>query len=202
MVPLIMFGFLLAYLIIVIIFAKLAFKWRGGKQRVAIFFLLAVVLIPTWDIPLDRYRFNRLCEQEAGIFVYQKVGLPAEFFYTSGEPIEKIIYREDGGSGLRTVKATGNEINLDKLKERYVIDDSFDNSIADWGKVSRLATTVSDGEEVLGQSVSLYGEFGWFSLKFSLGANGTCPDISPHPGYVSIHEKIINDIFYKWKLKE
>ena len=203
MIGLIVLSVLFVYIMAVIVSARLAYKLRGIKQWIAIVFLLSIVLIPTWDIPLDLYRFNKLCKEESGIFVYQKVGLPAEYFYTKGEPIKKYIYREDSGFVLRTVPATGNELKLEKLKQHYRIEIRSEENFVDWSADTyRSTTTVWDGEKLLGKSVRLYGGAGWFSetINWSPVRQGYwCPPpkkikkIDRQP----LLDAFIYDIFYK-----
>ncbi|NHN37433.1 hypothetical protein G8764_09035 [Pseudomaricurvus alcaniphilus] len=188
----------LLYPIALVYFLWSAVKSKGEKRLGMLMLFFALILIPFGDVPFNLYRFNKLCEKEAGIFVYHKVGLPPEYFVKEGEPIRKIIYRENGGSGSREVKAKGNEIDIEKLKARYQIEDHSKKDIVSRGYVSSYTTTVMDGEKLLGKAVTLYGGGGWFFRKFTPGGGGkSCPEKIRRPGYVDMHKKVLYEIFYK-----
>lgn len=56
------------------------------KNRIAKYAVIALlVLIPTWDIIPGKLYFNHLCENEAGVKVYQTVELPAEHWDGQGK---------------------------------------------------------------------------------------------------------------------
>lgn len=201
MIGLIVLGVLLAYFFTVGIFIWLAIKAREKSgRRIAKYIAIALVLIPTWDIPIDGYLFHQLCKKEGGIFVYQKVGLSKNYYLTSGKSTEKIFHYADGSSGRRKVEATGNELEIESLKWSYNIENSTDYDYVGWGKVVKLTTTVSRHEKLLGKAVTFRGGAGWFFDKFNLGPGRpgvTCPKPLLNPDYTTIHEKLVYDIFFK-----
>jgi hypothetical protein len=203
MIGLIVLSVLLAYFFTVGIFIWLAIKAKEKiGRRIAKYIALALVLIPTWDIPIDGYLFHRLCQKEGGIFVYQKVGLSKNYYLATGNLTEKIFYYADGSSGRRKVEATGNELKIEMLKSRYKFKDSTDYDYVSWGKVVKFTTTVSHGEKLLGKAVSFIGGAGWLAETISLGPRlpgKRCPAYPLETDRPSYREKLLYEIFYKLK---
>jgi len=201
MIGLIVLGVLLVYILIVGVFIWLAVKAKEKSgRRIAKYIAIALVLIPTWDIPIDKYRFSQLCKKEGGIFVYQKVGLSKNYYLTPGNLTEKTFIRE-GGRSLRTVPATGNELNIKMLEGRYNVENSTDFDYAGWGKVVKFTTTVSSGEKLLGKNVRFIGGEGWFINRVSWAAypGSPCPVYPREPDRPSSYERLLYEIFYKLK---
>lgn len=197
---LIILGIIIVYLTLLIVLMRIAFRAKDNKRLLAIFFILVLVLVPTWDMPFDRYRFNQLCEKEGGIFVYHQVGLPTEFFLAPGELTKKTIYHRDGAISVRELGAIGYELNSKKIKERFTIRNRTEQNVVSWGVVSKNTTAVFDGDQLLGKAVSIRGGAGWFLEKFNLGPGRpgiTCPKALSKPDYATIHEKLIYKVFYK-----
>lgn len=71
--------------------AVIAYIWLARfiakriKGRTAKYIVIAIlILIPTWDIIPGKLYFKHLCENEAGVKVYQTVELPAEYWDEKG----------------------------------------------------------------------------------------------------------------------
>jgi len=203
MIGLIVLGVLLVYVFTVGIFIWLAIKAREkAGRRIAKYIAIALVLIPTWDIPIDGYLFHQLCKKEGGIFVYQKEGLSKKYYLTPGVSTRKLFIRPDGGQSNRLVKATGNELKVDSLKWSYNIENSTDFDYVGWGKVVKFTTTVSRGEKLLGKAVSFIGGAGWFAETINLGprlSGERCPVYPREPDRPSYRERLLYKIFYKLK---
>ncbi|MDX2349079.1 MAG: hypothetical protein QNK32_01690 [Porticoccus sp.] len=200
MIALIVFGVLLIYLIIVGLLIRVARKSPDKQNRlVAKCLAIAVVLIPLWDIPIDKYMFHQLCKKEGGIFVYQKTGLSKNYYLTSGRSTEKIFHYADGSSGRRKVEATGNELKIENLKWSYNIEDSTDYDYVSWGEVVKFTTTVSRGEKLLGKAVSFIGGAGWFAetVRGQRLPGKRCPVYPREPDRPSYRERLLYKIFYK-----
>tara|TARA_R110001592_G_scaffold83616_1_gene247563 strand:- start:365 stop:979 length:615 start_codon:yes stop_codon:yes gene_type:complete len=201
MIGLIVLGVLLVYILIVGVFIWLAIKAREKSgRRIAKYIAIALVLIPTWDIPIDGYLFHQLCKKEGGIFVYQKVGLSKNYYLTSGKSTEKIFHYADGSSGRRKVEATGNELKTEMLKSRYIFKDSTDYDYVSWGKVVKFTTTVNHHKNLLGKAVSFIGGAGWFSEAINLGPRlpgKRCPVYPRETDLPSYRERLLYEIFYK-----
>lgn len=201
MIGLIVLGVLLVYVFIVVVFIWFAIKARERSgRRIAKYIAIVLVLIPTWDIPIDGYLFHRLCKKEGGIFVDQKVGVSKNYYLASGSPKSKIFAYGEGGLVRRTVPATGNELNIGMLKSRYKFTDSTDYDYVSWGEVVKYTTTVSRGEKRLGKAVSFIGGAGWFVEIISLGPRlpgERCPVYPREPDRPSYRERLLYEIFYK-----
>ena len=186
MIGLIVLGVLLVYILIVGIFIWLAIKAKEkAGRRIAKYIAIALVLIPTWDIPIDGYLFHRLCKKESGIFVDQKVGVNKNYYLTPGVSTRKLFIRPDGGQSNRLVKATGNELDIKKLEWKYGVENYTDFDYVGWGKVVKFTTTVSSDEKLLGKSVRFIG--------------GPCPVYPREPDRPSSYERLLYEIFYKLK---
>jgi UDP-N-acetylmuramyl pentapeptide phosphotransferase/UDP-N-acetylglucosamine-1-phosphate transferase len=59
-------------------------KKLKGKIFVFISCIFIAILIPTWDIPIIKWKFNQLCKNEAGIHAYEQVVLPPKYWNKDG----------------------------------------------------------------------------------------------------------------------
>ena len=175
-------------------------KEKAGR-RIAKYIAIALVLIPTWDIPIDGYLFHRLCKKESGIFVDQKVGVNKNYYLTPGVSTRKLFIRPDGGQSNRLVKATGNELDIKKLEWKYGVENYTDFDYVGWGKVVKFTTTVSSDEKLLGKSVRFIGGAGWLVDRFSWATypGSPCPVYPREPDRPSSYERLLYEIFYKLK---
>ena len=194
-------GIMLIYLACLIIPARIALRSKGGKRLAASFIFMSVILIPTWDIPIVKYRFNKLCEEESGIFVSRQVGLSSDFYLKPGSKVRKLYIYGNGGQVNRLVEATGNELDVEKLKGRFIFKDYTISDVVSWSEVYKYESRVSDGNGVLlGKSVAFRGGGGWLLDEFNLGPSRpgiTCPLALLQPDYGTIREKLPYEIFYK-----
>lgn len=134
---------------------------------------LVMFLIPTWDIPIGRVYFNHLCNTEAGMFVYQDVQLPEEYFLKAGERNNRYPDRSEHAY------AKGGELNLDRVKTAYDIKMDIDREYSVWGHISKMTTKITDKSsgEVLSESISFGSRGGWlFSMTPTPGIGRECPD--------------------------
>ena len=136
--------------------------------------VLTSILIPTWDIPIGRINFNHLCETEAGQFIYKQVPLDEEYFLKVGErntrysnPRSELYY------------AKGDELNLKRIEQDYVIDTHNNRNYSRWGHIFKRETTIITlrGKETLSRAVSFHYGSGWMNNFFSIGMTGSkvCP---------------------------
>lgn len=78
---------LLALLAVVLYVWLARFVVKRLKNKAAKYAVIALfILIPTWDIILGKLYLHYLCENEAGVKVYQTVELPAEYWDEKGRP--------------------------------------------------------------------------------------------------------------------
>lgn len=88
MIGLMVLGGILIYLIIAVALSFLSTKLvKKRKFAVWVLVLVVMLLIPTWDIIPGRYHFNKLCEKDAGLHVYDTAKIDG-------------LYIEYGGSGV------------------------------------------------------------------------------------------------------
>lgn len=200
MVGLIVLGVLLVYFFIVGVFIRLAIKAPEKQgRRISKYIAIALVLIPTWDIPIDGYLFHQLCKKEGGIFVDQKVGISKNYYLQPGAHTKKVVVSPSGDKVNRLVKATGNELNIKMLEGRYNVENYTDSDYVRWGKVVKFTTTVSSDEKLLGKSVRFIGGTGWFLERFSWATypGSACPVFPREPDLPSSYERLLYKIFYK-----
>ena len=171
-----------------------------GNKIAASVLAIALLLLPVWDIPVTSYRYNKLCEEQGGIFVYQQVGLGDEFYLKAGELTQKQVVASSGDRVLREVKARGDELRMDKIEERFKISRVFDYEVTDLPETAKEVTTVADGDVILGQMVSINGGAGWVvrmlnSVPMYLRAR--CPSHAWQPDRPSPRDRLLYAIFYK-----
>ena len=155
---------------------------------------LVMVLIPTWDILPGRLYFSYLCNTEAGMFIYQTVELPEEYFLKAGD--RNARYQ----SNSKKYYAEGGELNLEQIKENYSIDTEFDKEFSNWGHLFKRETTISEMEDVLGRATSFYYRGGWVTapLHDNRAGSHACPEGAvPKDSQPSIHSNLADAIFIK-----
>jgi hypothetical protein len=173
---------------------------RKAVKVIASVLGLTLLLLPIWDVPITSYRFNKLCEEEGGIFVYKRVELGDEFYLKPGELTKKTILRADGGGTLTLVKANGNELIVDKINENYEVTNETDHDATDWPGTVKFTTTVSEDGAPLGKAVSFIGGEGWFIRKINFGptlSGRRCPDYEWEIDRPSYRERLLYEVFYK-----
>jgi len=186
-------GYVVISLVALVIVVKLAsgkkWKWISGLMVV-----LTSILIPTWDIPIGRINFNRLCETQAGQFIYKEVPLSEEYFLMTGErntrysnPLAESYY------------AKGGEINMEKVKQDYVIDTTFDKKFSRWGYIYKRETIVTrkNNNEILSRAISFYYRSGWLFQGLMDGRAGqnACPKNALPGNNKYIHMTIVDNTF-------
>jgi hypothetical protein len=173
----------------------------GTGKRIAISLIYLVIFFgPIWDIPIQKKRFDRMCELESGMTVYRRVGLSEDYYFQPGEMLWKEIKREGGGSSGRDVAAGGDELKVKKLESDYRVVRTTDRDAAEWGRVRKFEYRIYDDIGILGSSVRLIGGAGWFANRFSLGPKIPgfhCPQYeysSDRPSHGAI---LLYEVFYK-----
>ncbi len=191
-------GFII-YIVITLVVLAIAVKFVSGKKRKWISALLVVltsILIPTWDIPIGRINFNNLCKTQAGQFIYKQVPLSDEYFLKEGE--RDLRYQHDSHP---LAYAKGGELNLERVKQEYVINTTFDRNYSRWGYIFMRETTIASmvGKKILSRAVSFYYRGGWIMSSFEGGSSIYCPSearaIKSRP--YSIHSNLPDKTFKK-----
>ena len=129
----------IAYIIISLVVLVIVISFAPGKKWKCISGLLVIVtsiLIPTWDIPIGIINFQHLCESKAGEFIYKTVPLGEEYYLKAGER----DLRYQGNSKFAYTK--GGELNLEKVKQNYIIDTAFDRNYSRWGHIYKRETII------------------------------------------------------------
>jgi hypothetical protein len=78
---------LLVYIVLTLLIARFFARKQEklkGKIIVSLSCILIAILIPTWDIPIIKWKFNQLCKNEAGIHAYEQVVLPPKYWNKDG----------------------------------------------------------------------------------------------------------------------
>jgi hypothetical protein len=189
----IVFIYAVITLIIIIVVAKIN---KEKKQKwIAVGTVLVIsILIPTWDIPIGRINFNSLCNNEAGQFIYKQIPLGEEYFLKEGERNT----RYDNPMAPAYI-AKGGELNLERIKQDYLIKTVFDKKYSRWGYIYKRETTVStmNYDEIFSRSISFYFRGGWFFQVFMDGRAGqnVCPDNALPSSKEYIHMTLVDKTF-------
>ena len=77
-----------------IVIASIVIAWRVGRRGrtgwrklgIGVSVLLGIFLMCTWDVIAGRIYMNYLCATQAGVKVFKKVYLPAEYWNPDGTP--------------------------------------------------------------------------------------------------------------------
>lgn len=148
-----MFG--LSILLAVVIYVWLArFVTKRIKNRVAKYAVIAIfILIPTWDIIPGKLYFNHLCENEAGVKVYQTVELPAEYWDEQGKAK---FFKENGDLNHPFLKNRFGEPSLTKPYPSFFRIDETHQKLVN-----------NSNQEILGEVVSFMYWGGWISRNLS-----------------------------------
>lgn len=193
----VLIGIFIIYVIITIVALVIVVKLSPNKKWKWISGLLVVltsVLFPIWDIPIGKINFNNLCETQAGQFIYKQVKLGEEYFLKPGE-------RDSSYQHIThpLAYAKGGELNLEKIKQDYVIDTTFDRKYSRWGHIYKRETTITSKQnnEVLSSAISFYYRSGWLisSLMFDRAGRDVCPTNALPGNKEYIHVTIINNTF-------
>lgn len=152
-----------------------------------------MILIPTWDIPIGRINFNNLCETQAGQFIYKQVPLSDEYFLSAGE--RNLRYQKNS----KFTYAKGGELDLERVKQDYVINTILDRDYSRWGYIYKLETTISSTQdkEILSRAVTFFYRDGWLTAPLLDGRGGqhVCPENGLPGSDQYIHEAIIDKTF-------
>lgn len=189
----------LIYIWVIIKLIQMIRNEYGIKRNIAISALLFAVLAPSMDIALNKLSFSNLCKKESGVFVTKKVGLPEEFFFQKGELIKKFFIEDNGSYKLNEVKANGDEIKHEKLKQHYRVEYDSEKLITEHWLTDTIKEEyiVWDGDEILGRHVRLKGGAGWYLKNLFLTSGYICPTHASKEGLQKDDRLIINEIFYK-----
>ena len=101
---------------------------------------LVMLLIPFWDVPIGIINFDGYCEAQSGITVKKRVALMDYFYIKPGTMIKKTIFRNDGSGGSIDYPATGEELDLKKLKSDFAVDMTINPDISRWGYITKIST--------------------------------------------------------------
>lgn len=195
MIGLIALAIVIGYLTLSVVLACCA-RWLAktslGKWVNSCLVVLVMFLIPTWDIPIAKSNFKRYCENEAGIVVHKRVGLSDDYYIKAGTLVRKAIHHKNGAISNPEVPATGDELDITKIKAEFIVEDRVDRNITPWGHFDRYTTKIKQEREVLGSAVSITYGGGWLKHQISLSgaANGPCPVRSEG---MNIHDVYIYD---------
>lgn len=157
---------------------------------------LVMFLIPTWDVPIGWLYFKHLCNTEAGMFVYKKIELPAEYFLEKGERDESYVIWSP------YAYSEGNTINFNKVKNIYNINTVIDHDGFWNGRIKKKTTTIKEkkADNLLSEAISLYFIGGWAAKVGSdpmiiYADTPECPPPSDHDKY--IHDKVVEETFIR-----
>jgi hypothetical protein len=192
--------FILSFVPAVWLFKVMISSPETGHRVVSAIILLTIFLAPTWDIPIQKYRFKRMCELDSGITVYRRVGLSEDYYFRQGEKISKVVRRDDGGLSGREVAAGGHELKIKLLESNYRVVRTTDRNAAEWGRVTKFEYKIYDELGILGSSVRLVGGAGWFANRFPLGASipgSDCPLYEYDFDRPSHGSRLLYEVFYK-----
>jgi len=187
-------GGFIVYIVITLAVLVIAVKYFTGIKRkwvVSSLVILISILIPTWDIPIGRINFNHLCNTQAGQFINKQVSLSDEYFLKAGE--RNIRYFEHS----KFAYAKGGELDLERVKQNYVINSNYDKDYSRWGYIYKLETKIIfiQDKQILGRAVTFFYRGGWLMASFEGGGSIDCPDKSLLGSNKDIHETIIDKTF-------
>ncbi|MEH6589791.1 MAG: hypothetical protein V7746_06035 [Halioglobus sp.] len=170
-----------------------------GKRIVVALIYLAIFFGPFWDIPIQKRRFERQCEKDAGTVVHKRVGLGEEYFLKEGEVVSKLLPYGDGGRVRRDVPASGSELNVELIKEKFRVKYKVDVKPAYEGAIGAISIEVFDDGLLLGTMTSLIGSAGWLSrtINFSSVPGHKCPVYEYDPDIPSNEARLLYEVFYK-----
>jgi hypothetical protein len=140
------------------------------KNRAAKYAVIAIfILIPTWDIIPGKLYLNYLCENEAGVKVYQTVELPAEYWDVQGRPK---FYDETNGNM---------HLPLDKYEWKSRTEEypfNVEKNISDMKE--------KNTEKILNERVVFTYWGGWISRNFAPHNTATScgSDVKAYTSYV------------------
>ncbi len=196
-----MVGTLFIYVVFTLIIVFVVVKINEEKKQkwiAATIVIVISILIPTWDIPIGRINYHNLCKNEAGQFIYKQVELGEEYYLKEGE--RDLRYTHDNHP---YAFAKGGELNLERVKQDYVINRNYYRDYSKWGHIRKRVTTITSllKGEIFGQAVSFHYGSGWVLKKiFNVGSGRiSCPSdafaIESRP--YSIHSNLPDKTFIK-----
>jgi len=190
-------GIFIIYIVITLAVLVIAVKFSTEKKRkwvVASLVILTSILIPTWDIPIGRINFNHLCKTQAGQFIYKQVPLSDEYFLSAGE--RDLRYQRDTHP---FAFAKGGELNLEMVKQDYVIKRNYVQGLSRWGYINKRETSITtlQDKDTLSYAISFQYGGGWLSDTLAGGRAiiKTCPGDGNPGGDRYIHVTIIDNTF-------
>jgi len=138
----------------------LALKSKGRKSIP----FLVLFFVPFGDSIIDEYRHSKLCEAEAGAFVYQRVALAEDFYLKPGVMVKKPFPHPNDSNRLywQKVPADGSELDMKRLKTVFDISYPSTDFDVSWGEVIKSEIVISKGDEVLARKTDFIGGAGWF----------------------------------------
>ena len=192
-------GVFIVYIVITFIVMIVAVKLvpKGKWKWISAFLVILIsILIPTWDIPIGIINYNNLCEKEAGQFIYKQVELGDKYFLKQGERNTRY-----SNPHAENYYAKGGELNLEKVKQDYLINTTFDRNHSRWGHIFMRETIISskEGNKILSRAISFYYRGGWLVSRLMDGRAGGnyCPReaIATKNRPYSIHTNLPNMTF-------
>jgi len=153
-----------------------------------------------WDYHVSKYLFKQYCEEEGrvGLFIYEKVALPDEYFMPYPKDKDEIFNLSN-----RFVIDEDLVFDKTKLEEKYTFTYRKVVSLSDIGPINSLETSVfrRSDNKLLGKAVSLTNHLGsWIdSSKFGKKVEH-CPTGYDERGLSNsgkLHLGLIKEIFYK-----
>lgn len=189
-------GVFIVYIVITLVVLVIVVKFVTGKKRKwisALLIILTSILIPTWDIPIGRINFSHLCKTQAGQFINKQVSLSEEYFLKAGE--RNLRYQENSEFAY----AKGGELNLEMVKQDYVIKRNYDKGLSRWGYINKRETSITNlqDKDTLSYAISFQYGGGWLSDTLAGGRAiiKTCPGDGNPGGDRYIHVTIIDNTF-------
>lgn len=177
MIGLIMLVVLVVYLLVTIAVTRWIVripKRASRKLIVGLVSLAVFALIPTWDMILGRMYFNRLCETEVGVQVYETVELDPKYFQKYAEP---------NFFSSKSPNYFFKDHSLDEffLENRYVIERERNRQHSELFNIAKRSYFVIDRktDQTLGSETYFVYFGGWLVNKTGLVVTGeTCPLMS------------------------
>lgn len=177
--------------VIAVVIACFIKNWPG---RIA--FLAIAVGLPFWELPYGYYNFQRLCDTEARLLVFEKIP-PQDSICL--QDLDSGLYAGLTNAGFKRIEVTGKSDDSKRdaqsgrvlrmarssIKSNYCL--GFQENISLPWRISRgdvLITRVNDNKVVARQSHFSWAGMWWQEqLRPILGFGGTCFDNLDRPNY-------------------
>jgi len=152
-----------------------------------------------WDYHVSKYLFKQYCEEEGrvGIFIYEKVALPEEYFlpFPKGKDARDL--------DPRFVVSDNKMISRERLEQDYIFKSYEHKLVSKIGQIESVETSVTRklDNKILSKAVAIKNHKGWFAGISSFGyASESCPSTRRESGlidseYTKLHETIIHKTF-------